>query len=143
MRAIRNIHPVFSPGTRAMHFLLRLLVTAAALWVAVRLVPGIHYTGSWPGLLGVALVFGFVNAIVRPLVLVLTCPLVLVTLGLFIFVLNGLMLLLTGALANSLGLAFRVDGIVSAMLGAIVIGIVSALLNIFVGERREQQPERR
>ena len=125
-----------------MHFLLRLLVTSAALWVAVRLVPGIHYTGSWPGLLGVALVFGFVNAIVRPLILILTCPLVLVTLGLFIFVLNGLMLLLTSTLANSLGLAFRVDNIISAILGALVIGLVSAFLNIFVGERREQ-PERR
>jgi putative membrane protein len=121
-----------------MHFLLRLLVTAAALWVAVRLVPGIEYSGSWPGLLGVALVFGFLNAIVRPILFLLTCPLMVITLGLFIFVLNAIMLLLTGRLASSLGLNFQVDGFISALLGAIVIGVTSALLNIFVGDKPER-----
>jgi putative membrane protein len=122
-----------------MYFLLRLLVTAASLWVAVRLVPGITYSGSWLGLLGVALVFGFLNAIVRPILFLLTCPLLVITLGLFVFVLNAIMLLLTSSLAGSLGLAFHVDGFLSAFLGAIVIGVTSALLNIFVGDK----PERR
>jgi putative membrane protein len=122
-----------------MRFVLRLLVTAAALWVAVRLVPGITYTGPWSHLLLVALVFGVVNAIVRPIILALTCPLVLLTLGLFVFVLNGLMLLLTGALAGALGIAFRVDGVLAAIVGALIIGVVSTVLNIFVGKR----PERR
>jgi putative membrane protein len=122
-----------------MQFVLRLLVTAAALWVAVTLVPGITYTGPWHQLLLVALLFGVVNAIVRPIILALTCPLMLLTLGLFVFVLNGLMLLLTGALSSALGIGFRVEGILAAIIGALIIGIVSTVLNIFVGRR----PERR
>lgn len=122
-----------------MQFILRLLVTAASLWVAVSLVPGIEFAGPWTHLLLVALVFGVVNAIVRPIILMLTCPLVLLTLGLFIFVLNGLMLLLTGALSTAVGIDFRVTGILAAIIGALIIGIVSTVLNVFVGTK----PERR
>jgi putative membrane protein len=116
-----------------MNFILRLLVTAAALWAAVMLVPGITFTGPWVHLLVVALVFGVVNAIVRPLMLTLTCPLVMLTLGLFIFVLNGLMLWLTAALATSIGFQFGVDGIVSAIIGGLIVAVVSTVLNVFVG----------
>jgi putative membrane protein len=126
-----------------MLFLVRLLITAAAVWVATRLVPGITYSGSWPGLLGVALVFGIVNAIIRPILFFLTCPLVVLTLGLFVLVLNGLMLLLTSALASSLGLNFHVAGFIPAFLGGIVIGIVSAVLNAFAGEKKERPEEDR
>jgi putative membrane protein len=118
-----------------MRFMLRLLATAAALWVAVRLVPGIQFTGAWFHLVGVALVFGAINAVVRPIILLLTCPLVLITFGLFVFVLNGLMLLLTGALSTALGIDFRVDGIPAAIIGALIIGVVSTVLNIFVGSK--------
>lgn len=116
-----------------MHFLLRLLATATALWVAVLIVPGITYTGGVLGLLVVALVFGLVNAIVRPVLKLLTCPLVILTLGLFVFVLNALMLWLTSELALALGIGFDVDGFLAALLGAIIVGIVSTLLNLFVG----------
>jgi putative membrane protein len=126
-----------------MLFLVRLLITAAAVWVATRLVPGITYSGSWPGLLGVALVFGIVNASIRPILFFLTCPLVVLTLGLFVLVLNGLMLLLTSALASSLGLNFHVAGFIPAFLGGIVIGIVSAVLNAFAGEKKERPEEDR
>ena len=125
-----------------MHFLLRLLVSAAAVWVATRVVPGITYQGSWPGLLGVALVFGIVNAIVRPILFFLTCPLVVLTLGLFVLALNAFMLMLTSAIAASLGINFRVDGFVPALIGGIVIGIVSAILSIFVGKKKEEREER-
>jgi putative membrane protein len=116
-----------------MRFLIRLLVTAAALWVAVRFVPGIEYRGHWAGLLAVALVFGLVNAIIRPILFLLTCPLVLATLGLFVFVLNGLMLWLTGELSGALGIDFTVTGIVPAILGALCVSVVSTILSIFVG----------
>jgi len=119
-----------------MQFMLRLLVTSAALWAAVLLVPGIEYYGHWVGLLGVALVFGIVNAVIRPILMVLTCPLVVVTLGLFIFVLNALMLVLTGEISGSLGLDFRVTGFLPALVGGLVVGLVSAILNIFVGNPR-------
>lgn len=115
-------------------FLIRLLVTAAALWAAVELVPGIAYQGDWVGLLGVALVFGVVNAVVRPVLAMLTCPLVLLTLGLFIFVLNAAMLALTAAIATSLGLQFTVAGFGAALVGALVVTVVSAILNIFVAD---------
>src|SRR5918996_4202080 len=118
-----------------MKFLIRLLITAAALWAAVELVPGIDHRGPWLNLLGVALVFGVVNAVIRPLLLMLTCPLVLVTLGLFIFVLNALMLWLTGALSQALNLGFAVTGFLPALLGGLVVGLVSTALNILVGDK--------
>jgi len=121
-----------------LRFLIRLLVTAASLWAAVELVPGIAHEGDWPGLLGVALVFGVVNAVVRPVLALLTCPLVLLTLGLFIFVLNAAMLALTAAIATSLGLDFTVTGFGAALLGALVVSIVSAILNIFVADIEEE-----
>ena len=126
-----------------MRFLLRLIVTAAALWVTVRFVPGIQYSGNWLGLVIVALVFGIVNAIIRPILFMLTCPLVLATLGLFVFVLNGLMLWLTGMFATGLGIDFQVLGIVPAILGALCVGIVSTILNIFVGDPEDAKAKER
>jgi putative membrane protein len=118
-----------------MRFLLRLVATAAALWVAVYLVPGIVYTGGPLGLLGVALVFGLVNAFIRPILQLLTCPLMVLTLGLFVFILNAFLLWLTAQLAQALGLAFVVTGFWSALIGAIIIAIVSTVLSLFVGAR--------
>jgi putative membrane protein len=69
---------------------------------------------------------------VRPLLVALTCPLIILTLGLFALVLNGLMLWLTSALSNALGIAFHVDGFITAFIGGLVFGITSAILNIFV-----------
>jgi putative membrane protein len=119
-----------------MRFLLRLIATAAALWVAVYLVPGIVYDGGLLGLLGVALVFGLVNAFIRPVLRLLTFPVVLLTLGLFVFILNAFLLWLTAQLAQAVGLAFDVTGFWAAVIGAIIIGVVSTVLNLFVGTRR-------
>lgn len=115
-----------------MRFLVRLIFTAAALWVAVRLLEGITYEGSWAGLLIVALVFGLVNAIIRPILYFLTCPFIVATLGLLVFVINAVLLLLTAAFARSLGIDFRVESFVDALVGAIIIGVVSAVLSVFV-----------
>jgi putative membrane protein len=119
-----------------MQFLLRLLATATALWVAVALVPGIVYDGGLLGLVGVALVFGVVNAFIRPILQTLTCPLVVVTLGLFVFVLNAFLLWLTAQLAQAVGFQFHVIGFWSALVGAVIIGVVSTVLNLFVGSKR-------
>jgi putative membrane protein len=119
-----------------MRFLLRLLATAAALWVAVYLVNGIVYEGSPIGLLGVALVFGVVNAFIRPILRMLTFPVVVLTLGLFIFILNAFLLWLTAQLAQAVGLQFHVTGFWAAIVGAVIIGVVSTVLNLFVGRRR-------
>src|SRR5690349_13456905 len=119
-----------------MPFLVRLLVNAAALWVATRLVPGVTYTGEWLPFFGVALVFGAVNAVVRPVTKVLTFPLIILTLGIFLLVLNGLMLWLTGRISSALGLGFHVRGFTAAFLGALVVSIVSTILSMLVKDRR-------
>ena len=119
-----------------MHFLIRLLINAAALWVATRLVPGITYEGSWTLMLAVALVFGVLNASVRPVVKLLTFPLLIVTLGLFTLVINALMLWLTSGVSGVLNLGFHVAGFWTAFLGALVVSIVSLMLSIFVSERK-------
>jgi putative membrane protein len=115
-----------------MRALVRLLVTAASLWVAVKIVPGLSFEGGVLAFLGVAAVFAVVNAVARPLTLLLSLPLLLVTLGLFWLVVNGLMLWLTAALSGALGLGFQVRGFWAAVLGALVVSVASWLLDRFV-----------
>ena len=109
----------------------RLLINAAALWAAAALVDGIHYR-DWVSLLLVAILFGVLNAVVKPVLKLLTCPLVALTLGVFILVINALVLWLTGSLAQGLGIGFTVDGFWPAFIGALIISVVSIALNIFV-----------
>lgn len=124
-----------------MRFLLRLAITACSLWVAIRFVPGLTWTGTPLELVGVAVVFGVVNALVRPLLALLTCPLVILTLGFFLLVLNAGMLWLTARLSTELGLGFGVDGFVPALLGSLVVSLTSAVLNLFVGTDRPRDDE--
>ena len=113
-------------------FLLRLLINAAALWVATRVVPGVNYSGDWIPFFGVALVFGVLNTFVGFTTKILTFPLIIVTLGLFIFIINGLMLWLTSAASGALGLGFRVDGFWAAFWGALVVSLVSTTLTLMM-----------
>src|SRR5213595_3808082 len=115
-----------------MPFLARLLVNAAALWMATQIVPGVTYSGGPLPMLGVALVFGIINAILRPVAKVLTFPLIIVTLGIFALVINGLMLWLTSSLSEVLGLGFHVRGFWAAFFGALVVSIVSTVLSVAI-----------
>jgi putative membrane protein len=115
-----------------MWLLLRILINAAALWVATEIVPGVEHTGPWTSLLLVALVFGLLNALVRPILKLLTCPLILLTLGLFTFVINAIVLWLTSGISGSLGLGFHVSGFWAAFLGALVVTVVSVLLSVIL-----------
>jgi len=117
-----------------MAFWVRWLVNAAALWVATRIVPGVTYVGGWLPFLGVALIFGVVNAFIRPVAKVLTFPIIILTLGIFALVVNGLMLWLTSALSDALDLGFHVRGFWAAFFGALVVGIVSTLLSMLITE---------
>jgi putative membrane protein len=127
-----------------MPFIIRLIVNAAALWVATRIVPGVTFDGGLIPFLAVALVFGVINATLRPLTKILTFPLILVTLGIFALVVNGLMLWLTSSLSSSLGLGFHVSGFWAAFFGALVVSIVSALLSVSLRPRVEySRPVRR
>jgi putative membrane protein len=113
-------------------FLLRLLINGVALWVATLIVPGVTYSGGFIPFLAVALVFGLLNAFVRPILKLLTCPLQILTLGLFTFVINAIILWMTSALSTKLDLGFHVTGFGAAFLGALVITVVSVLLSLFV-----------
>ena len=118
-----------------MNFLVKTIANAGALAVAVWLLPKITLTGDSTGkkvvtLLLVALVFGLVNAVVKPLVKLLTLPLFLLTLGLFTLIVNALMLLLTSWLADVLDLSFQVEGFWTAVLGGLIISIVSWALSL-------------
>ena len=121
-----------------MSFLTRLLVNAAALWVATRIVPGVSYTGGALPLLGVALVFGVVNAVISPVLKILTFPIIILTLGIFALVINGLMLMLTSALSSALGLGFHVGGFWAAFWGALVVSLVSTILSLFIRDSRRE-----
>jgi putative membrane protein len=117
--------------------LVRFLVSAVALWVATLVVDGVDVNASTTTdqvltILAVAAVFGVVNMFVKPIVMLLSLPLYIITLGLFTFVVNALMLLLTSWIAGKLGVPFDVDGFWDAVLGALVISVVSWLLNILL-----------
>ena len=120
-----------------MRFLIRTVVTAVALWVATALVSGISVTGSSTGenvltLLVVAIIFGLVNAVLKPIIKVLGCLFYLLTLGLIAFVVNALLFLLVNWLSGLLNLPFHVDGFWSAFWGAIIVGLVSWLINLAI-----------
>jgi putative membrane protein len=121
-----------------MPFLVRWLVNAAALWVATAIVPGVSYSGGPLLLLGVALVFGVVNAVIRPVAKILTFPIIILTLGIFALVINGLMLMLTSALSSALGLGFHVRGFWAAFWGALVVSLVSTILSLFIRDSRTE-----
>jgi putative membrane protein len=119
-----------------MVFLVRLLINAAALWVAVQLVDGIDHRGSVWSLLFVALVFGVLNASIRPVLKLLSLPLLILTLGLFMFVINALMLMLTGWVSGLFNLGFYVAGFWDAFVGALIISVVSLVLSVLTGARK-------
>jgi len=121
-----------------MPFLVRLLVNAAALWVATQVVPGVSFDGGPLPMLGVALVFGVLNASLRPLAKILTFPLIILTLGIFALVINGLMLWLTSSLSESLGLGFHVRGFWAAFWGALVVSLVSTILSLLFRDARRE-----
>src|SRR5574341_1255826 len=125
------------------YLLLRLIINAVGLYVATRVVPGISFTGDWITIAIVAFIFGLVNALVRPVLNILTCPLILLTLGLFTFVINALMLALTGWIADQFNLGFHVDGFAAAFVGALVVSVVSFVLALFVREAEDRSEERR
>jgi putative membrane protein len=114
--------------TSPVKLILRVVINALALGAAAWLVPGIR-AGSVTSLLLIALVFGVLNALVRPFLKLLSCPLLILTLGLFTLVLNAVMLLMTARLGQAFGIDFRVDGFWTAFLGALVVSVVSVVLS--------------
>ncbi|MGB2941997.1 MAG: phage holin family protein [Candidatus Macondimonas sp.] len=109
-------------------FLIRLFVTALALGIASAIVPGLTITGFWT-LLGAAFLLGLVNAVIRPILIILTLPITLLTLGLFLWVINAAMLGLVAAMLDG----FAISGFFSALLASLVVSLVSWMASWYVG----------
>jgi putative membrane protein len=126
-----------------MGFLVRVLVTAGALWVATAVIDGIEVTAGSTGTkvltyLGVALIFGLVNAIIKPIIKLVGCVFYILTLGLIAFVVNALLFLFVSWLADELDIPFHVSGFWAAFWGAIIVGVVSWIVNLAFGVGRNR-----
>jgi putative membrane protein len=130
--------------SNALAFTIRLVVVAVSLWVATLIVPGIDNTAGTLGtrfltLVVVALIFGLINATLKPLIKIVGCAFYIVTLGLIGLVVNALLFLLAGFIAERIGLPFTVDGFWAAFLGAIVVSVVSFVLHLVIPDRLDQR----
>jgi putative membrane protein len=117
-----------------MRFLLRTILNGIAIVVAAWFIPGVHLAGLVPALIA-GVLLGFVNALIRPILLLLTLPFTLLTLGLFIFVVNAICFALTAALVPG----FEISGFFSAFFGAIIVSVVSWVLNAILADETERR----
>ncbi len=130
--------------SRALALAIRVAVVAVGLWVTTLVVPGIEVAAGTTGarvgtLVAVALVFGVVNAVLTPVFKVVGCPFYVLTLGLIGLVVNALLFLLVGALADGLGLPFTVGGFGAAFVGAIVVAVVGFVLHVVIPDRYDRR----
>jgi putative membrane protein len=128
----------------ALALTIRIVVIAIGLWVATLIVPGIgigaNTTAAGIGtLLGVALIFGIVNSVLKPIIKVVGCPFYVLTLGLIGLVVNALLFLLVGAIADGVGLPFEVSGFGAAFFGAIVVAVIGFVLHFVIPDRYDDR----
>ncbi len=121
-------------------FIIRWFINALAIYLAVFFVPGITLNGEWLSLIWIALIFGFVNAIIRPIIKFFTLPLILITLGLFSLLINSFLFWLTSVIGKGFGIGLNIASPVlwNAFLGGLVVSIVSVVLNFFVKDRKRR-----
>ena len=113
-------------------FILRWMINALALYLAVYFVPGIIYEGEWTGFLWLALIFGLLNALLRPILKFFALPLIVITLGLFTLIINTGLLMLTSFIAQNFGIGFMVSDFWQALLGSLVISLVSIVMGVIL-----------
>ena len=113
-------------------FILRLAVNAVALYLAVYFVPGVNLEGGFVSIIWLALIFGLINAFLRPLLKLLTCPLIFLTLGLFTLLINTFLFWLTGEIGQAFGIGFTVAGFWPAFLGGLVVTVVSVIMSLIL-----------
>lgn len=127
--------------------LVRWIINAVALYAAIYLVPGIRQPegDTWVSLIWLALIFGLVNAIIRPITTILALPLIVLSLGIFLLVLNTLLFALTGWIGNQFGVGFILEEpwFVNAFLGSLVTGAVSMLLSLLLRDESHRDRQRR
>jgi putative membrane protein len=124
-----------------MKLLVRWVITALALFAAAWLVPGIVVeSNAWTVYAVMAIILGLVNAVVRPLLKLLTCPLIILTLGIFVLVINGFTLWLSSQIAQSwFNVGYYVDGFGAAFLGGLIVSVVSVILSALVKEDDQEE----
>jgi putative membrane protein len=123
-------------------FIIRLLINAVALFAAVAILrdSGIHAQDTnWLSFLWLALIFGLVNALIKPVLKFLTCPLIILTLGLGTLLINTLMFWLAGYIGTSFGIGFTVDGFMPAFLGALIVSVVSIFLSALLRDEMKNK----
>ncbi len=124
--------------------IIRLAINAVALYAAIALVPGIQpQDTNLLSLLWLALIFGAINALLRPLLKLLTCPLILLTLGLFTLILNTFLFWLAGVIGAQFGVGFTVTNIWAALLGSIIVSVVSVFLSVLFKDELNGRSQRR
>jgi putative membrane protein len=115
-----------------MGFIIRVLVTALAVWVAAYILPGVQLASDAKTIIIVALVLALLNAIVKPILILLTIPVTLVTLGLFLLVINALMVIWTSELVGG----FKVNNWITALLFSLIVSVVSSILHSIARDKR-------
>lgn len=118
------------------YLILRIMINALSIAIAVTAVDGISFTGEWWKMIFVGAVFGVVNSFLKPLVTLFTLPLIILSLGLFTLIVNTLMLLITGSLSGPLDLGLQIQGFWPAFKGALIISIVSMMLSWLTGLKK-------
>lgn len=121
-------------------FILRWAINAIAIFLAIRFVPGISLQSGWVSVIWLALIFGLVNAFLRPLLKLLTCPLIILTLGLFTLLINTFLFWLTGQIGQFFGIGITMDGFLPAFLGGLVVTIVSVVLTLILKDELRPRP---
>ena len=122
-----------------MRFIIRLLINAVGLYAAVYLLGGTYIfpeSTNWISFLWLALIFGLVNAIIRPVLIAVSCPILILTLGLGTLLINTAMFWLAGVIGTQFGVGFTVNGFVGAFLGALVVSVVSFVLSLFFNKNK-------
>ena len=124
-------------------FIIRWAINAVALFAAIEIVPGVEaQTTDWGAILGLALIFGLVNALISPLLKFLTCPLIILTLGLFTLVINTFIFYLAGQIGTWFGIGFDVTGFGAAFLGGLITSIVSIFLSLLFKDEMKSSRNR-
>jgi len=125
-------------------FIIRLAINAVALYAAIELVPGIEPQNTqWGAIVGLALIFGLINALISPILKFLTCPLIILTLGLFTLLINTLIFYLVGEVGGFFGIGFNVLSFKAAFLGGLVTSIVSIFLTLLFKDETKRQKKKR
>ncbi len=122
-------------------FILRWIINTVAIFLAIRFVPGISFQSGWLAIIWLALIFGLVNAFLRPLLKLLTCPLIILTLGLFTLLINTFLFWLTGQIGQLFGISISINGFWPAFLGGLVVSLVSVVLTLVLKDELKSNYE--